>query len=217
MLNGNCKREVSGRTSCVCMFVNMCACVLCVYIRRYLCECEMCVIRFYYYKMPATVGLLREASKVRKCNTEIHLNELSTVICWDWQQYIAFNYLHYVLPSDSNTNDPVHHTMLTHSHAHSLTVYCLSVTFLLLYIVSGINTVVVKRSNYSTESLKGADLVLSAGGDGTFLLGASKITSTAIPLIGVNTDPERCGTPADRIEVCYNNIHPHFHLHVARS
>ncbi|KAF6029574.1 NADK2 [Bugula neritina] len=55
----------------------------------------------------------------------------------------------------------------------------------------GIRTKVVSRANYSGESLKGADLIISAGGDGTFLLGASKITTPDLPLLGVNTDPER--------------------------
>ena len=60
-----------------------------------------------------------------------------------------------------------------------------------LVFIVGINTKVIKRANYSSECLKGADLVLSAGGDGTFLLGASKIKSTQLPLIGINTDPSR--------------------------
>ncbi|XP_067929922.1 NAD kinase 2, mitochondrial-like [Watersipora subatra] len=55
----------------------------------------------------------------------------------------------------------------------------------------GIKTQVIQRANYSSDSLKGVDLVLSAGGDGTFLLGASKIKNKSLPLIGVNTDPER--------------------------
>ena len=49
----------------------------------------------------------------------------------------------------------------------------------------------VSRANFSAESIEGADLVFSAGGDGTFLLAASKIHRPDLPLIGVNTDPER--------------------------
>ena len=46
-------------------------------------------------------------------------------------------------------------------------------------------------------ALDWADMVVSAGGDGTFLLAASRIHSSSKPLIGFNTDPLRS-------EVCAN-------------
>lgn len=33
------------------------------------------------------------------------------------------------------------------------------------------------------------DLIISAGGDGTFLAAAKRIKDTAVPVIGINTDP----------------------------
>ena len=36
-----------------------------------------------------------------------------------------------------------------------------------------------------------ADLIVTGGGDGTFLLGASQIHDQDKPIVGFNTDPER--------------------------
>ena len=36
-----------------------------------------------------------------------------------------------------------------------------------------------------------ADVIFTAGGDGTYLQAANKIVNTTKPLIGINTDPER--------------------------
>ena len=55
----------------------------------------------------------------------------------------------------------------------------------------GIETVVVNRPKYTPELLEWADVVFTAGGDGTFLDAASKILTTNIPVIGINTDPNR--------------------------
>ncbi|PKU43367.1 ran-binding protein 3-like isoform a [Limosa lapponica baueri] len=49
----------------------------------------------------------------------------------------------------------------------------------------------VKRREYNEETVRWADAVISAGGDGTMLLAASKIFDKFKPVIGVNTDPER--------------------------
>ncbi|CAD5111602.1 DgyrCDS897 [Dimorphilus gyrociliatus] len=54
-----------------------------------------------------------------------------------------------------------------------------------------IDAQVVDRSEYDENLLKGVDAVFSAGGDGTFLLAASKIFNQNIPLIGITTDPLR--------------------------
>lgn len=55
----------------------------------------------------------------------------------------------------------------------------------------GIESVVVKRPEFSSELLDWADIVFTAGGDGTFLDAASKILTNDKPIIGVNTDPTR--------------------------
>uniref|UniRef100_A0A0K0EK07 NAD(+) kinase n=1 Tax=Strongyloides stercoralis TaxID=6248 RepID=A0A0K0EK07_STRER len=51
-----------------------------------------------------------------------------------------------------------------------------------------INTKVVLRDDFNEELVNQSDLVISAGGDGTFLTAASSV-SPKIPLIGINTDP----------------------------
>uniref|UniRef100_A0A4W6DH30 NAD kinase 2, mitochondrial n=1 Tax=Lates calcarifer TaxID=8187 RepID=A0A4W6DH30_LATCA len=55
----------------------------------------------------------------------------------------------------------------------------------------GINVRVVKRGEYDEEIVRWADAIISAGGDGTMLLVASKVLSKDKPVVGVNTDPER--------------------------
>jgi len=39
------------------------------------------------------------------------------------------------------------------------------------------------------EDIAGNDLVISLGGDGTFLKTASMLKDTTIPILGINTDP----------------------------
>ncbi|KFD56596.1 hypothetical protein M514_02700 [Trichuris suis] len=48
---------------------------------------------------------------------------------------------------------------------------------------------VVQRWDYNPEAIDWCDAVISAGGDGTYLLAASKIREQSKPLIGINTDP----------------------------
>ncbi|XP_045923173.1 NAD kinase 2, mitochondrial isoform X1 [Micropterus dolomieu] len=55
----------------------------------------------------------------------------------------------------------------------------------------GIEVRVVKRGEYDEEVVRWADAIISAGGDGTMLLVASKVLSKDKPVVGVNTDPER--------------------------
>uniref|UniRef100_A0A8C6TAJ4 NAD kinase 2, mitochondrial n=1 Tax=Neogobius melanostomus TaxID=47308 RepID=A0A8C6TAJ4_9GOBI len=55
----------------------------------------------------------------------------------------------------------------------------------------GIDVRVVKRAEYNEEVVRWADAIVSAGGDGTMLLVASKVLSKDKPVVGVNTDPER--------------------------
>ncbi|KAM4710456.1 NAD kinase 2, mitochondrial isoform 2-T2 [Discoglossus pictus] len=55
----------------------------------------------------------------------------------------------------------------------------------------GIDVQLVKRRDYNEETVQWADAIISAGGDGTMLLAASKVLDRFKPVIGVNTDPER--------------------------
>ncbi len=48
--------------------------------------------------------------------------------------------------------------------------------------------IVAERFEVSRELIDWADAVITAGGDGTFLLAASKVKTTKKPVIGVNTD-----------------------------
>lgn len=54
-----------------------------------------------------------------------------------------------------------------------------------------IETRVVQRFHLDKAVVDWADVVFTAGGDGTYLLAANKFVNTSKPLIGVNTDPER--------------------------
>lgn len=49
----------------------------------------------------------------------------------------------------------------------------------------------VNRFSYTEELINWADLIITSGGDGTYLLAANKIYNNTKPLIGVNSDPSR--------------------------
>uniref|UniRef100_A0A8C4X3R8 NAD kinase 2, mitochondrial n=1 Tax=Erpetoichthys calabaricus TaxID=27687 RepID=A0A8C4X3R8_ERPCA len=55
----------------------------------------------------------------------------------------------------------------------------------------GIEVRLLKRRDYNEEAVQWADAIVSAGGDGTMLLVASKVLDRLKPVVGVNTDPER--------------------------
>uniref|UniRef100_A0A0N4ZCH0 NAD(+) kinase n=1 Tax=Parastrongyloides trichosuri TaxID=131310 RepID=A0A0N4ZCH0_PARTI len=55
------------------------------------------------------------------------------------------------------------------------------------FIKKGISVRIVTRDEYEKENLEGYDLIVTAGGDGTFLTAASKIIND-IPIIGFNSD-----------------------------
>ncbi|XP_061419311.1 NAD kinase 2, mitochondrial-like [Lethenteron reissneri] len=55
----------------------------------------------------------------------------------------------------------------------------------------GVEVRVVKRHDYCEQDVSWADTIISAGGDGTLLLAASKVHDPRKLVIGVNTDPER--------------------------
>ena len=44
-------------------------------------------------------------------------------------------------------------------------------------------------------------MIVTTGGDGTFLMGSSKILNRSKPVIGINTDPTRCQISLCRIAV----------------
>ncbi|XP_014662053.1 PREDICTED: NAD kinase 2, mitochondrial-like [Priapulus caudatus] len=70
-----------------------------------------------------------------------------------------------------------------HQRAKDIVVACLQ--------KEGIETRVVSRFGYVQEAIDWADVVFTSGGDGTFLLGASKILSRDKPIIGVTSDTKR--------------------------
>ncbi len=53
-----------------------------------------------------------------------------------------------------------------------------------------INVKVIQRFNYTLDDIQWSDAILTAGGDGTFLLAAAKINNSTKPLFGINTDTE---------------------------
>lgn len=55
----------------------------------------------------------------------------------------------------------------------------------------GIETKIVNRFGYTDELIQWADLIITSGGDGTFLMTASKIKTADKVIIGVNSDPTR--------------------------
>ncbi|XP_078573695.1 NAD kinase 2, mitochondrial-like isoform X1 [Branchiostoma floridae x Branchiostoma japonicum] len=55
----------------------------------------------------------------------------------------------------------------------------------------GVEVKVIQKHEYTPEKVNWADVIMSAGGDGTFLMAASHILTRKKPLIGVNTDPSR--------------------------
>ncbi|KAJ1370956.1 hypothetical protein KIN20_032795 [Parelaphostrongylus tenuis] len=55
---------------------------------------------------------------------------------------------------------------------------------------AGVESKVVQRFDYTEDVINWADAVLTAGGDGTFLLGASRIHQRDKPVIGICTDPQ---------------------------
>ena len=56
----------------------------------------------------------------------------------------------------------------------------------------GLEVKLCQPMNYDDNLIEWSDLIVTAGGDGTFLLGASKIKNrNQQPIMGVNTDPTR--------------------------
>ncbi|KAG8191209.1 hypothetical protein JTE90_021946 [Oedothorax gibbosus] len=54
-----------------------------------------------------------------------------------------------------------------------------------------IETKVVNRFDYTDANVEWADVIITTGGDGTFLMAASKINNRNKPIIGINSDPTR--------------------------
>lgn len=56
---------------------------------------------------------------------------------------------------------------------------------------NGLELKVVNRFDYTNENINWADVIFTIGGDGTFLMAASKVISSDKPVIGINSDPSR--------------------------
>ena len=54
-----------------------------------------------------------------------------------------------------------------------------------------VETTVVNRLTHTTELVDWADLILPVGGDGTFLIAASKIRNNFKPIVGFNSNPNK--------------------------
>ncbi|MDE0571163.1 MAG: NAD(+)/NADH kinase [Verrucomicrobiales bacterium] len=75
---------------------------------------------------------------------------------------------------------------------------------------SGAEINMVYRSEITESVISSADLVISVGGDGTFLETSHYITDTT-PMLGVNSDPFRsvgffCSCTGDNFEELFNNV-----------
>ena len=64
-------------------------------------------------------------------------------------------------------------------------------SLVILYREHGIETRVYQRPAFNNDVIEWADVIFTAGGDGTFLDAASKILTKDKPVIGINTDPIR--------------------------
>jgi NAD+ kinase len=75
---------------------------------------------------------------------------------------------------------------------------------------SGAEINMVYRSEITESAISSADLVISVGGDGTFLETSHYITDNT-PILGVNSDPVRsvgffCSCTGDNFEELFNNV-----------
>lgn len=55
-----------------------------------------------------------------------------------------------------------------------------------------IDTKITQRYSYTQQLIDWSNCVLTAGGDGTFLLASAKVNSIDKPVFGVNTDVSKC-------------------------
>jgi len=55
----------------------------------------------------------------------------------------------------------------------------------------GVETRLVNRFNYTEDNIDWADVIVTTGGDGTFLMAACRIQDREKPIIGFNSDPTR--------------------------
>ncbi|XP_077499866.1 NAD kinase 2, mitochondrial isoform X1 [Amblyomma americanum] len=82
----------------------------------------------------------------------------------------------------SDYNSLVHHHKI-HTKNRELVVNTLR--------ENGIETRLVDRFDYTDSNIDWADVIFTTGGDGTFLMAASKIYTRDKPIIGINSDPSR--------------------------
>lgn len=95
--------------------------------------------------------------------------------------------------------------VITNSHVYFLLsiknkclFYIIFVTYLFIYFQfkhqirkANVKVKIVRRFDLDQTTVNWADVIFTAGGDGTYLLAANKFLNTSKPLIGLNTDPER--------------------------
>ncbi|KAF2881591.1 hypothetical protein ILUMI_24583 [Ignelater luminosus] len=77
--------------------------------------------------------------------------------------------------------------MLYHYQLHK----CFESAIVNNFTKAGIDVKVVNRINYTDDLIEWADVIIPTGGDGTFLLAASRVRNNKKPVIGFNSDPNR--------------------------
>uniref|UniRef100_A0A6P7FNM7 NAD(+) kinase n=1 Tax=Diabrotica virgifera virgifera TaxID=50390 RepID=A0A6P7FNM7_DIAVI len=60
-----------------------------------------------------------------------------------------------------------------------------------IILASGTEVEIVNRLNCTNEKVDNADIIIPIGGDGTFLMAASRVLDNKKPVIGFNSDPNR--------------------------
>jgi NAD+ kinase len=50
---------------------------------------------------------------------------------------------------------------------------------------------IVYRSGYTQSNIDWADIIIPTGGDGTYLMAASRVSGNEKPVVGLNSDPIR--------------------------
>ncbi|KAG0725099.1 NAD kinase 2, mitochondrial [Chionoecetes opilio] len=80
-----------------------------------------------------------------------------------------------------------YNNLLYHHYIHKGVENTVNSTFA----AAGIQTRVIYRFDYTDPNIEWADAIVTTGGDGTFLLAASRIPDRDKPIIGFNSDPTR--------------------------
>ena len=70
-------------------------------------------------------------------------------------------------------------------------ISCSSCILVVFFSRRGLAVDIVRRNELTEHFIKSNDMILTVGGDGTFLSAASKVPGRSKPVIGINSDPLR--------------------------